>query len=106
MHCVFSSKYPSYIFVSSRLRELRKKRGDQFATGTVRFHRGILDTKIQGFDEEEAEAIYQDISQTPQWQVSIKPVKWYDKEGKAVAELPASPSVQSSQVVVVKAKNG
>jgi len=102
MHFVCRSRYPSYIFISSSLRELRKKRGDQFATGTVRFQQGILDTKMQGFDEEEAEAIYKDISRTPQWNVFIKPTNWRVREGKPVAELPVEPSVQSSQVVVVK----
>lgn len=80
-------RYPHYLFVSSRLRALRKKEGEQFPSGTVRFQHGVLDTVAQGFTEEEAEAIYQDLSKSPIWNIFVRPLRWLPHEDDDVPQV-------------------
>lgn len=66
--------YPFFSFVVPKLRRLRKDRGEEFPVGNVRFAHGILDTLVQGYDEDEAALILevlQGMRDRPAWGIDI-----------------------------------
>ncbi len=73
---VFCRVYPSFSFVVQKLRKLRKDQGETFPSGVVHFEHGTLNTKTQGFTEEEAALIFEKIStreSRPIWGTDIFP---------------------------------
>lgn len=101
--CVLK-RYPHYLFVSSRLRDLRKQQGEAFPSGSVRFEHGVFDTKAQNYSDEEAHAIYQDMVQSPYWNVHIIPLKWYDRDGDEVPEMPLEPQTERAPLAITTAE--
>ncbi len=66
--------YPHFSFNVPALRALRQTQGEEFPSGVVHFHHGLLDTRAQGFTEAEADAMRTHLEtrrSRPEWGVDI-----------------------------------
>ena len=66
--------FPDFSFNVPALRSLRQERGDEFPSGVVHFHHGVLDTSAQDFTEIEAAVILtrlKALRDRPAWGIHI-----------------------------------
>ena len=52
-----NDRYPQFSFACSGLRPFLDKRGEKMTSTVVRFENGVLDTKAQGWSDQEAAVI-------------------------------------------------